>query len=79
MGGVNAGAIVNLIEVCLVAFLTVMGVLSTLALSIRLLTRFAPVPPEPEGSADPVMVAAVQTALQRVAPGACLIRMERRD
>jgi hypothetical protein len=70
---------VNLIEVCLVAFLTVMSVLSVLALSIRLLTRFAPVPPENKDHGDPVMVAAVQASIQRVIPGARLIRMERRD
>ncbi len=69
----------NLIEVCLVAFLTVMGVLSVLALSIRLLTRFAPVPADPEEVVDPAMVAAVQASLQRIVPGARLIRMERRD
>ena len=69
----------NLLEVCLVAFLTVMGVLSVLALAIRLLTRLAPVPAEHEDAADPVMAAAVQTALQRIIPGARLIRMERRD
>lgn len=69
----------NLIEVCLVAFLTVMGVLSILALSIRLLTRFAPVPPEQKDAGDPAMAAAIQAALQRIVPGARLIRMERRD
>ncbi len=56
-----------------------MGVLSVLALAIRLLTRLAPVPAEHEDAADPVMAAAVQTALQRIIPGARLIRMERRD
>lgn len=70
---------VNLVEICLVAFLTVMAVLSILALSIRLLTRFAPVPAEEEDHGDPAMVAAVQTALQQIVPGARLIRMERRD
>lgn len=69
----------NLLEACLVAFLTVMVVLSVLALSIRLLTRFAPVPPEPENGSDPAMIAAVQAAVQQLAPGARLIRMERRD
>lgn len=69
----------NLIEVCLVAFLTVMGVLSLLALAIRLLTRLAPVPVEEKDAGDPAMVAAVQASLQRIIPGARLIRMERRD
>lgn len=69
----------NLIEVCLVAFLTVMGVLSVLALSIRLLSHFAPVPQAHEDAGDPAMVAAVQASIQRIYPGARLIRMERRD
>lgn len=69
----------NLLQICLVAFLTVMVVLSVLAVSIRLLTRFAPLPPENEDHGDPMMVAAVQASIQRVIPGARLIRMERRD
>jgi len=67
----------NLIVVCIVAFLTVMTLLSVLASVIRLLTRFFPDQPVHEGPVvDSATLAAIQAAVQQQVPGGRLVRVE---
>lgn len=69
----------NLAVVCLIAFLTVMLLLSVLATVIRLLTRiFAEVTDE-ASVVDAATVAAIQSAVAHQYPGACLLRIETGD
>jgi len=67
---------VNLALVCLVAFLTVMLLLSVLAGTIRILTRVFEVAREPASTVDAATVAAIQSAVARQFPGAAVIRIE---
>ena len=63
--------------VCIVAFLTVMTLLSVLATVIRLLTRFFPDQPAHENPVvDSATVAAIQAAVSQQLPGACLVKVE---
>lgn len=66
----------NLAAVCLVAFLTVMVLLSVLALLIRLLTKLFDVPREESPTVDAAMVAAIQAAVAQRFPVAAVIRIE---
>lgn len=66
----------NLAVVCLVAFVTVMLLLSVLAGTIRLLTRFFDVPQEVPSSVDAATLAAIQAAVARNCPGAVVLRVE---
>ena len=70
----------NLIVVCIVAFLTVMTLLSVLALVIRLLTRLFPEKPSAgtaaAGSVDAATLAAIQSSVHANIPGAQLLRVE---
>lgn len=67
----------NLFVVCIVAFLTVMTLLSVLATVIRLLTRFFPDQPAHEAPVvDSATVAAIQAVVSQQVPGACLVRIE---
>lgn len=70
----------NLIVVCIVAFLTVMTLLSVLATVIHLLTRLFPDQPAHEGPVvDSATVAAIQSAVQAQFPGTALMRVELDD
>lgn len=72
--------LMNLIVVCVVAFLTVMTLLSVLASVIRLLTHLFPDQPARETPiVDAATVAAIQSTVQTQIPGAALIRVELDD
>lgn len=66
----------NLGLVCLVAFITVMFLLSVLALMIRLLTRLFPVPGETATATDAATIAAIETVVARRFPGCVVTRIE---
>jgi hypothetical protein len=67
----------ELVVVCIVAFLTVMTLLSILASVIRLLTRFFPdQAARPARVVDAATIAAIQAAIHQAMPGGRLVRVE---
>ncbi len=66
----------NLVVVCLIAFLTVMCLLSVLAAVIRLLTRLFPVPVEADPTTDAATVAAIELVVASRFPGHVVTRIE---
>jgi len=73
---------VNLGVVCLVAFATVMTILSILAFTFRMLTHFFAVVPQPsvqsEPTTDAATAGAIQAAVTRALPGGRVVRIESR-
>lgn len=64
---------VNLLKICLNAIVAVMGLLSLLALSLRLLNMLFP---SEKASSEAAVAAAIQAAVYTMAPGARVTRIE---
>ena len=64
---------VNLVLICLIAFVTVFLLLAVLALAMHLTTMLFP---PPAARIDPTVVAAISTTVSTVWPGARLTKIE---
>lgn len=64
---------VNLLEICLNAFVAVIGLLSLLALSMRALNALLPAV---KTSSDAAVAVAINAAVQAMAPGARVTHIE---
>jgi len=63
----------SLLHICLNAFIAVLGLLSLLALAMRLLIALFP---ERTPGVDAPLASAIQSAVSAVAPGARVVRIE---
>ena len=64
---------VNLLSVCVIAFVSVFALLSFLALAMRAITALFP---ERIAKVDPVIAAAISSTIATIIPGAQVTRIE---